>query len=249
MGLYIACAIHRVNRQWSGGTPSLNLSAQMLIDQSYGEKIHLINYTEGLVGARRVQMCFCSAFEYFPGLVAGLVCFIFNGTPQLWLERKEPAESCLPGKNSCQAVGDSRASPAPAFGGALRELRGLGDFGFWVCLSERRNEITPSPAAAARWCCFAHIARGACAAPLSVKLILNFKWTRANFTLLYFPSRRGAAARAWERSLGAAPEPKRLQTGREEQPSHGPLLMEALPPEPSKAGEECGPCEPFSAPS
>lgn len=33
------------------------------------EKILLINYTEGLDGAEEVQMYFCSALMYFPGLV------------------------------------------------------------------------------------------------------------------------------------------------------------------------------------
>lgn len=42
----------------SGGTPSLNLSAQMLIEQSYGKKIRLINYTEGLVGAGKCRYIF-----------------------------------------------------------------------------------------------------------------------------------------------------------------------------------------------
>lgn len=47
----------------------------MLLGQSYRRKIHLINYTEGLVGVEEVQMYFCSALKYFPGLVIFILFF------------------------------------------------------------------------------------------------------------------------------------------------------------------------------
>lgn len=75
----------------------------------------------------KCKMYFCSALKYFPGLVffllligfLGMVwfCFVFYGTPLLWLEGKEPdglAGSCLPGKIMLPGGGWLQGSPASA---------------------------------------------------------------------------------------------------------------------------------------
>lgn len=87
MGFYIACAIYFINSQRSGGTPSLNLSAQMLLEQTYGKKIRLINYTEGLVGVEYCADVFLLSPEilpwvgyfYFIVFFMGLRCFDRRG--------------------------------------------------------------------------------------------------------------------------------------------------------------------------
>lgn len=115
-------------------------------------------------------------------------------------------ESCLPGQKRCQPWG-SRASPAsalapvqPDFGEAVARLRGCSGLGLGFCLSQNKK------AASGRGRCFAKIAKGACAAAPSLKIIYNFKLSRANSTVPSFPSQRGAAARAWERVLAGARE-------------------------------------------
>lgn len=118
------------------------------------EKIRLINYTEGLVGAGEVQMYFCSALKYFPGLVVIiiiLIFFFFNGTLLLWLEAKEPdrlAGSCLPGKKCCQAVVDSRADPASALACSCPDAAGFwgaGGFGLASGFVRFGVVVLPSP--------------------------------------------------------------------------------------------------------
>lgn len=144
-------------------------------------------------------------------------------------------ESCLPGQKRCHPW-DSRASPAsalapaqPDFGGSWGSASGLlCGLGWGFCLFQNRK------AASEKACCFAEIAKGVCAAPPSVKIILNFKLWRVNSAVPSLPSQRGAAARAWERVLGGAREaaaaPRVPKAAAERVPPNLPLFYPASVP-------------------
>lgn len=129
----------------------------------------------------------------------------------------------ISGRAACQDKNAaSRVTPGPVLplplsrcsrilGEAVARLRGC--CGLWFCLFQNKK------AASEGACCFAKIAKGACAAAPPVQIILHSKLSRANSAVRCFPSQRGAAARAWERVREAHGEQRPLRRWRRQQRS------------------------------